>query len=182
MPDLSTDIDLWNSFKAGDREAFGQLFKRHYSALCQYGVKLCTDPMVVEDCIQELFVELWQNKSGVRVHSVKAYLLTSVKYKLFKFHRENPPGGSLDEMKNNSGFQLGHDNFIIDREDDRKRADTLLGALNQLPSRQKEIIYLRIYQGLGYEEISEVMGINYQVARNLFSQSIKSLRKLLSSV
>jgi RNA polymerase sigma factor (sigma-70 family) len=64
-------------------------------------------------------------------------------------------------------------------EEYRHKPDRIIAALQQLPSRQKEIIYLKIYQNLGYEEISEIMGINYQVSRNLFSQSIKSLRKIL---
>jgi RNA polymerase sigma-70 factor (ECF subfamily) len=79
---LLTDIDLWRSFKEGDRDAFGELFRRHYTILVQYGAKLCPDRTVVEDCIQELFTELWQKKPAATVQSVKAYLLTSVKYKL----------------------------------------------------------------------------------------------------
>ena len=55
------DIDLWNAYKEGDKDAFGVLFKRHFSSLFQYGIKLCSDRTVVEDCIQELFTELWQN-------------------------------------------------------------------------------------------------------------------------
>ena len=182
LPDLLTDIDLWHSFKAGDKDAFGELFKRHYSALFQYGAKLCQDRTIVEDCIQELFIELWQNKPATAVRSVKAYLLTSVKYKLFKFHRANPASKSSAEIQDNAGFELGHDTFLVGREDEQKKAENILAALNRLPARQKEIVYLRIYQALDYEEISEVMGINYQVARNLFSQSIRSLRKFLPSV
>ena len=179
MPDLLTDIDLWHSFKEGDRDAFGKLFRRHYSSLFQYGAKLCTDLTIVEDCIQELFIELWQNHSGAGVRSVKAYLLTSVKYKIFKFHRDNPAATPSEEMLETAAFEIGHDNFIISREDDHQRAENIIRALNQLPARQKEIIYLKIYQSLNYEEIVEVMGINYQAARNLFSQSIRSLRKFL---
>ncbi|MFI5128847.1 MAG: RNA polymerase sigma factor [Chitinophagales bacterium] len=181
MPDLLTDIDLWRSFKQGDRDAFGALFRRHYSMLFQYGVKLSPERTTVEDCIQELFTELWQNKPAATVHSVKAYLLTSVKYKLFKFFRDNPAAKPVEELNDSQGFEIGHDTFIIGREEDHQKAESMLSALNRLPARQKEIIYLRIYQSLEYEEISEVMDINYQVARNLFSQSIKSLRKFLSA-
>jgi len=53
----------------------------------------------------------------------------------------------------------------------------ILRALNKLPPRQKEIIYLKIYKGLNYEEISEVMSINYQVVRNLLCQALKTFKK-----
>jgi RNA polymerase sigma-70 factor (ECF subfamily) len=56
----------------------------------------------------------------------------------------------------------------------------VLGALERLSSRQKEIIYLKYYQNLSYEEVSEIMNINYQVARNLLYQAIKSLKTILA--
>jgi DNA-directed RNA polymerase specialized sigma subunit, sigma24 homolog len=48
------------------------------------------------------------------------------------------------------------------------------------PPRQKEIIYLKYYMNLSYEEVSEVMNINYQAARNLVYQSIKVLKNVLT--
>ncbi len=54
--------------------------------------------------------------------------------------------------------------------------------MDKLSARQREIIYLRFYHNMSYEEISDVMQINYQVCRNLLSQAIKSLRKLLPSL
>lgn len=49
----------------------------------------------------------------------------------------------------------------------------------KLSDRQKEIVYLKIFKGLSYDEIAPIMNINYQASRNLFSQAIKSLRQLL---
>jgi RNA polymerase sigma factor (sigma-70 family) len=174
------DIELWYAFKKGDRDAFGELFRRHYSLLYQYGIKLCTDATVVEDCIQELFIELWQNKSDPRVQSVKAYMLTAIKYKIFKIYRNSPETKTFETAPGDMNFEIGQENFIIAREEDRQKTQRIITAFRQLPPRQKEMIYLKIYQNLSYDEICEVMGINYQVARNLFSQSLKSLRKVLN--
>jgi RNA polymerase sigma-70 factor (ECF subfamily) len=176
---LPGDIELWNAFKEGDRDAFGTLFKRHYSLLYQYGVKINPDTDVVEDCIQELFVELWHNKSAATVQSVKAYLLTSLKYKLFKISRDTLSRLAKDEE--NIAFDISYENNMEAREDANLQTVSIITALNQLPPRQKEIVYLKIFHGFSYEELSEIMNINYQVCRNLFSQSIKSLRKLLDS-
>lgn len=173
------DIDLWSAFETGDQRAFAELFRRHYTLLYQYGCKLSVHNTVVEDCIQELFAELWQNKPTATIQSVKAYLLTALKYKIFRTYRK-APAQSFEEVNSHLPFEISHDNFMVSQEEDRLKTNRIITALQQLPSRQKEIIYLKIYQNLGYDEISEVMGINYQVARNLFSQSIKSLRKILS--
>ena len=178
MNDNPSDIFLWNAFKNGDREAFDNLFRRYYPVLILYGTRIYNDKDIVDDCIQDLFIELWQSRAATEVQSVKAYFLKALKYKLFKRLKSIRSTPITDNIEEHT-FEISHDQFIITREEEQYTLKIIVNAINQLPARQKEIIYLRVYQGLSYEEISEVMSINYQVARNLFYQSIKSLRELL---
>jgi RNA polymerase sigma factor (sigma-70 family) len=175
-----TDIELWDSFVLGNKEALGILFKRYYPLLYQYGNKICADRATLEDCLQELFIDLWQKKSQQPVQSVKAYLLKALKYKLYKSFRNQKNVADLDNNTNEQ-FELSYESFLINKQDDEEKAKKILDAINSLPLRQKEIIYLRIYKGLTYEEISEVMGINYQVLRNLLCQALKTFRQLIMS-
>ena len=175
-----TDLQLWTVFKNGDKDALGILFKRYYPILFQYGMKLCHKNELLEDCIQELFIELWQSKSDNEIKSVKAYLLKATRYKIFKALKHGPYTDSAKTVSDEMNFDISHENFLIAEEENIKKAKQVLDAINALPMRQKEIIYLKIYQNMEYEHICEIMGINYQVARNLFSQAIKSLRKLIS--
>ena len=173
------DILLWESFRKGDREAFATLFRNHYEMLFRYGGKFTANTGQLEDSIQELFVELWQAKSRNTVVSVRAYLLKSLKYKLLKTYRQTRitlPAGDGD-----GGFEFSHEHFLVAGEEEAERKRLLLRALEQLSARQKEIIYLKYYQDLSYEEVSEIMNINYQVARNLLYQAIKSLKSRLPS-
>lgn len=176
-----TDIELWDSFVQGDKEALGVLFKRYYTLLYQYGNKICPDKIVLEDAIQELFTELWQKKSTQPIQSVKAYLLQSLKYKLYKSFRNKKLVLHVEE-DSNEPFELSHESFLISKEEDEEKLKKIVDAINQLPVRQKEIIYLKIYKGLSYEEISEIMQINYQVVRNLLCQALKTFRKLIVAV
>ena len=179
MQTASTDIDLWNAFKQGDKESFAILFRRHYSLLLQYGVKLCPDVNIVEDSIQELFGDLWQSRSDGEVRSVKSYLLKAVKYKILKNQKKNTSLRS-SQLEDDLLFEISHESFLINKYEDKQRAASLIEAFSRLPNRQREIIYLKLFQGLSYEELTEVMQINYQASRNLFYEAIKSLRKTLS--
>jgi RNA polymerase sigma factor (sigma-70 family) len=173
------DILLWESFRKGDKDAFATLFRQYYEGLFRFGGKFTNDTELLEDCIQELFIELWQAKSETPVLSVKAYLLKSLKYKLLKaFHQR---GKSLSLIDNGeAAFEWSHEAFLISKEDDARKRQRVLDALDRLSNRQKEIIYLKYYQNLSYEEVSEIMNINYQVARNLLYQAIKSLKSILA--
>ena len=173
------DISLWESFRKGDKEAFAALFREHYAALFRFGSKFTTDFELLEDAIQELFIELWQAKSATPVLSVKAYLLKSLKYKLLKLFRQK---GKLLPLIGNSDlhFEWSHENSLIAEQESAEKKQLVIEALGRLSHRQKEIIYLKYYQNLSYEEVSEIMNINYQAARNLLYQAIKSMKSLLA--
>lgn len=171
------DIELWNAFVSGDREAFSLLFRRFYPTLFQYGSKITSDTELLEDAIQELFLELWQKPTSQPLHSVKAYLLQALKFKLYKvFRRRQPVTAHFEEA--NHGFELSTETLLIDKEDDEERIQKVFAALEQLSPRQKEVIYLKIYKGLSYEEVSEIMQLNYQVVRNLLCTALKAFKKL----
>lgn len=170
------DIELWMSAMQGNKDAFGILFHRHYSFLYQFGLKICADVPTLEDAIQELFTELWQKKQGSEVASVRAYLVQGLKYKLYKAYRTKMQQNKI--TKADEIFELSPDTFLIKREEDAERTKKILDTLNALPPRQKEIIYLKIYKELSYEEISVAMNLNYQVVRNLLCQALKTFRKM----
>jgi RNA polymerase sigma factor (sigma-70 family) len=174
------DILLWESFRNGDKEAFATLFRGHYDALYRYGSKFTGNAAALEDAIQELFIQLWQAKSRTPVVSVRAYLLKALKYKLLKDFRQK---GKLISLTNNPDiyFEWSHEHFLIAQQETAEKRESVLNALARLTNRQKEIIYLKFYQNLSYEEVSEIMNINYQVARNLLYQAIKSLKSLLAA-
>ena len=173
------DIALWEAFREGDKDAFAALFREHYETLFRFGSKFTGDNELLEDCIQELFIELWQGKSRTPVLSVKAYLLKSLKYKLLKAFRKK--GQTLPLSDDGNGhFEWSHEHFLIAEQETAEKKQLVLTALERLSSRQKEIIYLKYYQNLSYEEVSEIMNINYQVARNLLYQAIKSLKSILA--
>lgn len=172
------DILLWESFRKGDRSAFATLFRTHYEQMLRYGGKFTGNASLLEDCIQELFIELWQSKSAVPVISVRAYLLKSLKYKLLKTYRKKLDIQSINGDE--GGFEWSHENFLIAEQESAEKKQRVLKALEHLSSRQKEIIYLKYYQDLDYQEVSDIMNINYQAARNLLYQAIKSMRSLLA--
>ncbi len=147
--------------------------------LTLYASRICQDREVLEDSIHDLFIELWQSRSNPEIQSVKAYFLKAIKYKLYRHFKKSIPSADAGSMDEGIGFVVSHDHFIAERESQAEMIRTITEAVNRLPNRQKEIIYLKIYQCLKYEEISEVMNINYQAARNLFSQSVKNLRAMM---
>ena len=72
------DEVLWSSFKKGNELALSMLYKKHVQRLYNYGMHTCRDYDMVLDCLQELFLRLWNKRETVsNINSVKPYLFKS---------------------------------------------------------------------------------------------------------
>lgn len=177
MEEFSTysDEKLWRLFKEGDKAAFAALFNRFYSQLFLYGIKISTYTDEVEDAIQELFTDLWNGRArDISLTSVKAYLFTAFRFKIYRLLKNRSKRSK--EITSNTVFELGADDFLCTAENNLEHQERLIVAMNKISPRQREIIYLKFYRNLDYEQTAEILEISYQACRNLLYTSIKSLR------
>jgi RNA polymerase sigma-70 factor (ECF subfamily) len=180
LNDIDNDIVLWNQFRNGDTESFVSIFKKYYSNLFNYGCKITADHAIIEDCIQDLFIDLWRTGGKAEIISLKAYFFRAFKFKLIKaISKENKTSSFVPGLHEND-FEISREVFLINNHENKELSEKVFAAIEELSSRQKEIIYLKFHQNLSYEEVSEIMNINYQAARNLVYQAIKVLKKIIT--
>lgn len=175
-----SDTLLWKDFLAGDEKAFENIYRVYVKPLYQYGSKFTLNKEVVLDSIQDLFVELFIHRQNLgETDNIKLYLYVSLKRKLTRTLRKNNLVQSFpdNELTFLSDYSL--ENEIFDNESEIKKINELNKALNMLTSRQKEAIYLKFVCRLKYEEIAQIMDLNYQSVRNLVCRAIEKLRKIL---
>lgn len=171
------DVELWNKFKTGDRPSFEHIYRLHFKNLKDYGLRISKDSMLIEDAIQELFVEIWHSKERLGgTNNIKAYLMLSFKRKLMKAIKKQRTTISNYELSDND-FEIEQniEDRLTHSEKQKEQHKRLNEAMKKLSVRQKEIIYLKFFQKLEYEDIVEIMDISYQSARNLLNKSIKNL-------
>lgn len=179
LKDHETDTLLWNQFKNGEEDAFAEIFRKYYPGLFNYGCRISTDSNLVEDCIQELFMDMWRTSGKADIISLKAYIFKAFKFKLIKLLAKNNKTTLLTNENNEHSFELSREALLINNEQNAENVKKVADAIEILSPRQKEIIYLKFYLGFSYEEISDMMQINYQAARNLIYQAIKMLKKTM---
>jgi RNA polymerase sigma factor (sigma-70 family) len=173
------DSILWSNLKKGDEKAFSILFKKHYSQLVRYGNSFLPFPEKVQDCVQDVFTDIWiyRHKLNDAV-VVKAYLLSCVRKRISRSQERDRVfrlSTSVDSIKFLFDFSIEH-HLIADEitADKVKRLNLLI---NDLPSRQKEALYLRYNQELTVDQIANMLDINYQSANNLLHRALLCLRK-----
>jgi len=174
----------WQRFVSqADGISFRDLFDCFFKPLYGYGIKLCNQPELVKDCIQELFRNLWERRGDLaHIESPNVYLFVSLRRKILKertSHRKT--WGNLDEADGSDFIQFAKEDLIIRDEVKYQKKEELRDALNQLPDRQKEVIFLHFYNGMSYGEIEDILSINRQSVRNHVYRAMKTLRTLLDT-
>lgn len=173
-----SDESLFSAIRGGNKEALGTLFLRHNAYLRHYGLRVSSDRSLVEDCIQELFIYLFEAGSRIgEVRQVKAYLFKSLRRRIVERIRQSSRRRERETAITAAvNIRFSEQDFSTDPTASATH-QTLAEALNKLPWRQREAVYLRYYNGLNTQEISDVMGIANQTVLNTLYQALQKLRK-----
>ena len=175
------DSEIWQRFRKGDEKAFSYIFDTYHLQLFEYGQRFSSDPELVGDSIQDLFFELAGKREKLSAtDNILFYLLKSLRIKIFNNLRKNRYANSSIRPEQLEEFRLEY-STEVDTEEKELRLDRLAEAINQLPPRQKETIYLKFYKNLSNTEVAEVMQVNYQSVGNSIQKAIQKLKSLLES-
>jgi len=174
-----SDLELWKRLKEGDKSALEQIYRTHAAQLLKYGRKFTRNEQLVEDCVQDLFIEIWRNRTGLsETDAIQPYLLLSLRRKIVRqVEKSKKMVADTEYTEADFDAEISIDHILIEQELSTERAQQLKAAMDNLSKRQKEVIYLKYITGLDYEDISEVMNLNYQSARNLVSSALRALKK-----
>nr|WKN34539.1 sigma-70 family RNA polymerase sigma factor [Tunicatimonas sp. TK19036] len=166
---------LWHLYRKGNIIAFEQIYYQHVNILYDYGLRMTQDTALVEDCIQDLFSNLWEKRTQMKeVYTVKSYLIVSLKRALVKKlvgKQKEPFLRTLEISIHPHSFDL----TFCERSTAEKFA-YLAHAFTKLSDKQKEVIYLRFYNQLSYQEIADIMSVQVKAVYELMGRAIQMLR------
>jgi RNA polymerase sigma factor (sigma-70 family) len=168
---------LWAEFKKGDKRAYEVLYRRYAPLMYNYGFKFTQSADLTRDAVQEVFTELlWKSSRLGLPFSVKHYLYKALRHEIFRQVRAASrlaPETEIQEACFDAEFTV--EQSMIQEELTTNRQEALLGAVNSLPRRQKEVIFLRYYDGLTYDEIADIMGIEQSSVYKITYKALESL-------
>jgi RNA polymerase sigma factor (sigma-70 family) len=168
---------LFEDFRKGKTEAFTGLYDLYAQLLFNYGMKLTTDRELLKDCIQEVFVKIYNKRNELdEVLNLKSYLLISLKNKLCDESRKRI---HLSDVSLDNIDVISTDNVeknYLAREKEHYENALLSRLMNSLSPRQRQAVELYYFEERKYEEICSILKMNYQSVRNLIYRSMLKLR------
>lgn len=180
------DQFIWSAFKAKDESAFIYIYQKYFPRLVNYGHQFTRDSQLVEDSIQDLFIDLRKNRPNLTrtLTSIKPYLFKALKRRIIEYRRKVKY--TLDSGDSEFGdFEIvpSVESKMIQSQMIEERLVRVKKAISQLTDRQREVLYYLYYENLSYSEIKDLMGMSHvRSTRNLVYKAIAALKEMAKVV
>lgn len=172
------DFALWNQFLEGDEKAYLYIYKLYAQDMYSYGMLFTTNSELVKDCLHDVFIKIHRNRKKLsKVDNIRLYLLKAMKNYLFDVFDKKKELFHNDTIEPVFSPEYTIEDKIIRQEELHYQSRKIRQMLESLTPRQKEVLYYRYMKNLTYDEIGEIMQMNYQSILNLIQRSIKKLRE-----
>jgi RNA polymerase sigma-70 factor, ECF subfamily len=167
---IPSDEDLVTRFQQGDEAAFEELVRRHRSTVYRAAWRLTGSHTEADDLAQEAFLRAYRALGGFRRESRFATWMTRIVMNLALTWRRarRPAPVPVEAVRGLQGGGPPADRSVLRSE--------VREAVDRLPRRQRQVLFLKVYEGLKFVEIAEVAGMSVGTAKATFFQAVRGLR------
>jgi len=172
-----TETNLIELAQNGDRNAFGELVRRHYQGVVQVVYRMCGDSGLAEDAAQDAFVRAWMNLSSYQPKSPLRNWLYRIAINAALDVLRHKPEESIEDEKDWMMIDkaAGPEAALIEKE----QAALLQQAMKALPPAARSVLVLREYGGLSYHEIASVLDVPIGTVMSRLNYARNRLREIL---
>jgi RNA polymerase sigma-70 factor (ECF subfamily) len=187
------DAALVRAFQKGDKAAFDNLVRKHKDKLFNLVYWFLGDYQEANDCAQEIFIKVFKSLKKFRFEAAFSTWLYRIatntcknrlkslayRWKKKTVSLENPEGSKSV----NPSFEL-EDNSPspVNELEKKERLMLIKKAINALPEEQNRVVVLRDIQGLSYEEIADITGLNLGTVKSRLARGRLELRNKLKGM
>ncbi len=168
-----TEIELVERLRQGSREALGQVYVLYRDRLYNYCYWLVKENSRIDDVVLETFINVWNNIDSLNnSDSFRSWLFAIARNQALLDLRDRKP---FEELTDDSLIE--HDGPLVALIS-AEEADQVKGLLDALRPAYRELIVLRLYEGLSYAELAGVTGLSLSAVRVHLFRARKALAKL----
>jgi len=186
----SSDEDLMlRTQKSTDQQAFSLLYERYHPSVLSYLYRMLGNLEDVESIGQEVFLRAFRFAPTYRYpQKFSTWLFTITRNLAINYsrRRKRSPVRNITEL-NLEGVDISGDPYQVAARatDDLEKQEEIarvLKALDELPTDQKEVIVLGVFQDLSYAEMEEITGTKAVTLRSRMFHGLKRLARLIGGV
>lgn len=173
---MHTTTKLTERLRNGDKEALFSMMAFYYNDLFRYGIKFTADKDITKDIIGQFFIHVWDHRQQFSAaENFKCYLVVAFKRFVIDYLRKISRQLNLSDYEA-QGYEYPYEDYIVAWQSEESVKALLCKAIQELPDRQRELIQLRFYEQLSYEEIAIRTSLSIRTVYNNLHEAIKKLR------
>ena len=175
---METDGFLLEAARHMDQNALVDIFDQYSSALYNYALRLCSDPLKADNIVGDVFAKFLDKLAAGKGPStnLRSYLYQMTYHMIVddaRFSRREAPLESAE-------FVQGYATTLLSNLENRVLLARLLEVMrNDLTEDQRHVIILRFLEGFNLRETAEIIGKNIQNIKIIQNRGIAKLRKSL---
>lgn len=172
MTDIADEI-IMQHVKDGNLLEMSELFERYNVRLYNYFLKLTRNKLISQDLTQNLFYRMIRYKNTYKnEYSVKAWMYQMARNLHIDYCKEEKKSAELFMSRETYPADVSDENEGFP-EDDYEKLEKSMARLN---NEQRELLILSRYQGLKYEEISQIVNQTVPAIKVAIHRAIRQLR------
>lgn len=170
-----TEYKLVELLIVGDEKAFCKLYMQYKPRLLRFSIALLKSKSVAEDICQDIFCNIWQNRSFIKSDcSFSSFLFNMARNRIINFLRdESCHKRILDNLYEQA---IDYDNSTRHAIWANDLSEHIKHAMTLLSTRQREVFELSRYKHLTNKEIAESLGISISTVQDHLYASLKIIR------
>jgi RNA polymerase sigma factor (sigma-70 family) len=179
MPATNGHMGIWAKLKAGDQNALLELYNVHYLGLINYGIKLTGNRSLANESITQVLLRLWDNRNRLpEVENVRSYLLTCLRNEMLAELKSESNRLTKNQLLKFTGesCEASYEEYLIAIQSNREMKERLFRAFDKLTAREKELLKLKFFEDLDYDEIASRCRITKRTAYNIIHAAVKTLK------
>lgn len=170
-----TDQELVAAYQGGQTEAFGELYERYSAKIYRFIYYRVSRKEVAEDLLSAVFTKALFNLGRFKTGGTfQAWLYTIARNAVIDHFRTNKEAAGLEEAD-----QLVSAGDLEGLTDDKRKLEEVRRYLDDLKPQQREVVVLRVWEGLSYREIADIVGGSEAACKMSFCRTINELRRRL---
>lgn len=178
------DIQLIESFKAGEEPAFDAIVERYQNLVYNVLYSFAVSRGDLEDIAQEVFIKVYQNigsfsfRSSFRTWLYRVAMNTAID---FVRKRKARPVIAIEELGEDITALLKRpDSSAADRASDDRKLQLIRTLIDKLPDKYRNVVILRDIEGLSYQEIANVLKCSVGTVESRLFRARERLKELVS--
>lgn len=175
---MSSDIDLALACKQGNLEQFDELYTRHLKGIYAFVYYRVMERGTAEDLTSQTFLKALENIGSYhpKKGAFSTWLYRIARNTVFDHFRTAHPHEDIE-----SAWDIQGDDNPFLKTADALSAEELHKVLKTLPKEKRELLLLRMWDGLSYAEIAALTGKSEASCKMMFSRTVSDLRGQLST-